>query len=102
MAGKGSKPRPLSVSQSEFDKQWDLIFGGKNMKHEHKRGVTITEEVSRHLSADGRRESIVVATEKGYMVELYEKKKYIKTVDVSDHSLSYAEDTAENWALNVY
>ena len=101
MAGKGSKPRPLSVSQSEFDKQWDLIFGGKNMKHQHERGI-ITEEVSQYMSPDGRRESIVVATEKGYMVELYEKKKYIKTVDVTNHSLSYAEDAAENWVLNVY
>ena len=25
-AGKGSKPRPFSVSQEEFDKNWDNIF----------------------------------------------------------------------------
>lgn len=30
-AGKGSKPRPFSVSQSEFDNRFDLIFG-KNKK----------------------------------------------------------------------
>lgn len=25
--GKGSKPRPFSVSQDEYDKRWDAIFG---------------------------------------------------------------------------
>jgi len=24
--GKGSKPRPYSVSQQEYDKRWDAIF----------------------------------------------------------------------------
>jgi len=100
MTGKGSGRRPMKVSQTEFEAQWDLIFGGKNMKHEHQRGI-ITEELSRYMSADGRREAVVVKTEKGFMVELYEKKKYIKTVDVTTHSEQYAEDTAENWTLGV-
>lgn len=26
MSGKGSKPRPYSVSQEEYDKRWDHIF----------------------------------------------------------------------------
>lgn len=26
MAGKGSKPRPLSVSQQEYETRWDAIF----------------------------------------------------------------------------
>ena len=25
--GKGSKPRPYSVTQEEYDKRWDAIFG---------------------------------------------------------------------------
>ena len=25
-AGKGSKPRPFSVSQDEYDRRWDAIF----------------------------------------------------------------------------
>lgn len=25
--GKGSRPRPLSVSQQEYDTRWDAIFG---------------------------------------------------------------------------
>ena len=27
--GKGSRPRPFSVSQQEFDNRWDTIFGKK-------------------------------------------------------------------------
>jgi len=100
MNGKGSKRRPIEISQNEFDARWDLIFGGKNMKHQHERGI-ITEELSRFLSADGRREGVVVKSEKGFMVELYENKRYIRTVDVTTHSEQYADDTAENWALGV-
>ena len=25
--GKGSSPRPYSVTQAEYDSRWDLIFG---------------------------------------------------------------------------
>lgn len=28
--GKGSRPRPFSVSQEEFDNKWDLIFKKEN------------------------------------------------------------------------
>ena len=31
MAGKGSRPRPYSVSKQEFDNRWDAIF--KNEKY---------------------------------------------------------------------
>lgn len=27
MSGKGSSPRPFSVSQEEYTKRWDMIFG---------------------------------------------------------------------------
>jgi hypothetical protein len=31
--GKGSRPRPYSVSQAEFDNRWDTIFSkGKEMQ----------------------------------------------------------------------
>ena len=26
-AGKGSKPRPFSVAQEQYEARWDLIFG---------------------------------------------------------------------------
>ena len=31
--GKGSKPRPFSVSQDEYDRRWDAIFG-RDLKDE--------------------------------------------------------------------
>jgi hypothetical protein len=33
--GKGSTPRPLSVSQAEYSARWDLIFG-KNIRRDEK------------------------------------------------------------------
>lgn len=30
--GKGSKPRPFSVTQDQFVQNWDLIFGKRNEK----------------------------------------------------------------------
>lgn len=100
MTGKGSKPRPLSVKQNEFDTQWDLIFGGKGMKHQHSRGL-ITEEIDRYISVNAKREAVIVKTEKGLMVELYEKSRYIRAVDCTAHSIQYARDTAENYASGV-
>lgn len=34
MSGKGSKPRPYSVSKAQFDENWDKVFGKKQMLHE--------------------------------------------------------------------
>jgi len=31
MAGKGSRARPLSISKSQFDDNWDKIFGKKDI-----------------------------------------------------------------------
>ena len=33
--GKGSKPRPFSVSQHEYDNRWDAIFG-RDLKEKEK------------------------------------------------------------------
>ena len=32
--GKGSKPRPFSVTQEEYDNRWDVIFGKDKKKEE--------------------------------------------------------------------
>jgi hypothetical protein len=34
--GKGSKPRPFSVSQAEFDKRFETIFGNKKKSDKEK------------------------------------------------------------------
>jgi hypothetical protein len=33
--GKGSKPRPFSVTQHEYDNRWDAIFG-RDLKEKEK------------------------------------------------------------------
>jgi len=100
MAGKGSKRRPTQVESELVDHNWDIIFGGKNLKHENDRDI-INVKISNHFSADGRKEAIIIKTAKGYMVELYEKSRYVRTVDANNHSLNYAEDIAENYILGV-
>ena len=37
MNGKGSSPRPLSVSAEEFDRRWRDTFGGKRKKTRRER-----------------------------------------------------------------
>jgi len=40
--GKGSRPRPLSVSQEEYDKRWDAIFQ-RDLPAEDNTGVSENE-----------------------------------------------------------
>jgi hypothetical protein len=48
-----------------------------------------------------RRNADVFRTHKGYYVKLYKGDDYIRTVECSDHSESYAENIAENWVLKT-
>ena len=97
MNGKGSRRRPTSKeSQSSFDAQWDLIFGGKNMKAENSH-----IEISKHTSVNGKLQAIVVRTDDRYSVELFEQSRYIRTVDCSGHNINWAEDVAENYVLGI-
>lgn len=38
-AGKGSKPRPFSISQAEYDARWDAIFSRDGLDDEPKKEV---------------------------------------------------------------
>jgi len=40
--GKGSRPRPFSVSEQEYRTRWDAIFG-RDQKEEDNTGVTKNE-----------------------------------------------------------
>jgi hypothetical protein len=40
--GKGSRPRPLSVAQREYETRWDAIFG-RDLKEEHLEDNSILE-----------------------------------------------------------
>jgi hypothetical protein len=42
--GKGSKPRPFSVTQYEYDNRWDAIFGS-DLKEKDKREKALDEMV---------------------------------------------------------
>ena len=52
--GKGSSPRPLSVSQEEFGNRWDAIFGKKDTEHAkvEKQSSSETEEGQQSDSQD--------------------------------------------------
>jgi hypothetical protein len=41
--GKGSKPRPYSVSQAEYDSRWDAIFG-RDLKEDEPSDVKHAEK----------------------------------------------------------
>ena len=64
--------------------------------------------LSEYQSEDGSRLAQVVQTPKGYVVNLFTvnredgRKSYIRTVDVTGHSESYAEDCAENYTQFIF
>ena len=102
MNGKGSGRRNAQVGAETFGNNWEKIFGAKKMKYdEHKTTVKITEKISTHWSENGRKEAIVMKSESGYSIELYEQSRHIRTVECHDKSLSYAEDVAENYCLGI-
>ncbi len=42
-AGKGSSPRPFSVSQAEYDARWDAIFG-RDLEQEEEQQEEVLDE----------------------------------------------------------
>lgn len=56
--GKGSKPRPLSVSKEEFEKNWEQVFGKrKNEEEDEEAYQKIVQELS-DLSQEAMNEYI--------------------------------------------
>jgi hypothetical protein len=43
--GKGSSPRPFSVSQAEYDARWDAIFSRDGLDEEVKKEVDGNKEL---------------------------------------------------------
>lgn len=54
--GKGSKPRPYSVSQQEYDTRWDAIFGRDIQKEDTKQDGKVNDE-SRSNNTDNRKQT---------------------------------------------
>lgn len=57
--------------------------------------------LSEFMSDDFIRTAEIISTERGFLVNLLENNKLVRTVDVTDHSESYAEDVAENWTTGI-
>ena len=47
------------------------------------------------------REAKIYDTQDGFMVELYENGAMVDTRNLSEHTLRYAEDCAENWVEGI-
>jgi hypothetical protein len=62
--------------------------------------------LSEYLSDDGSRQAHVVKTPKGFVVNLYNiengSQQYVRTVDCTSHSESYADDCAENYVQFIF
>jgi len=53
--GKGSKPRPYSVSQEEYDNRWEAIFGRDKQKEN-------TDNLQKQLSDENERMNLYKET----------------------------------------
>lgn len=95
MNGKGSKQRPREVSDTDYENNWDRIFGMKD------KDKTKHNQVTRHWSDNGKKEAVVIFKDPGFEVELYEQSRLVRTVELPNESLSCAEDVAENFCLGI-
>ncbi len=53
--GKGSKPRPLSVAQEQYDARWDLIFGRDKGQKERDREFDKRQDALERLAEENKR-----------------------------------------------
>ena len=53
------------------------------------------------VPVEGTRLALIMSTKHGYEVDVYENDQKIRTIQVHEHSESYAEDCAENWCQRV-
>ena len=89
--GKGSGRRNSQIDAETFENNWEKIFGMKTKKE--------NRELSKYFSDNGKKEAVVIKTNEGFMVELFEQSRYIRSVDCTKHSIHWAEDVAENWTM---
>ena len=57
--------------------------------------------ISEFSNSSTNRSASIVGGNNSLVVNCYEKDAFIRAIDVSDHSIYYAEDTAENWVLGI-
>jgi hypothetical protein len=53
--GKGSKPRPFSVAQEQYDACWDLIFGRDKGQKEHDKEFDKRQDALERLAEENKK-----------------------------------------------
>jgi hypothetical protein len=53
--GKGSKPRPLSVAQEQYDARWDLIFGREKGQKEADKEFDKRQDALERLAEENKK-----------------------------------------------
>lgn len=59
--------------------------------------------VSEYFGADEHKDRAanIYQDDEGYFVEVYFQGQPVRQIDVRDHSIRYAEDTADNWVSGL-
>jgi len=58
-------------------------------------------QVKTFNSPDSVRKGVVYEKDQGHVVEFYENDLLVRTLMLSDKSVYYAQDAAENWTLRI-
>jgi hypothetical protein len=78
-AGKGSRPRPFSVSKDEFDNRFDAIFGKKKKEtlpeYELNKSTGEVQRVEDNTGTDKNEYQDILSTEDAVLDELEEYKR---------------------------
>jgi len=78
-AGKGSRPRPFSVSKDEFDNRFDAIFGKKKKdtlpEFELNKSTGEVQKVEDNTGTDKNEYQDILSTEDAVLDELEEYKR---------------------------
>lgn len=78
-AGKGSRPRPFSVSKEEFDNRFDAIFGKKKKEtlpeYELNKSTGEVQRVEDNTGIDKNEYQDILSTEDAVLDELEEYKR---------------------------
>jgi hypothetical protein len=78
-AGKGSRPRPFSVSMEEFDNRFDAIFGKKKKEtlpeYELNKSTGEVQRIENNTGTDKNEYQDILSTEDAVLDELEEYKR---------------------------
>ena len=78
-AGKGSRPRPFSVSKEEFDNRFDAIFGKKKKEtlpeYELNKSTGEVQRIENNTGTDKNEYQDILSTEDAVLDELEEYKR---------------------------